>query len=90
MPSSVCGYTGTILLVLKLSAIFGKLYASWPQGGHSSGGWAPPPQPVHVHVHNSGGGGGGSGWSPPHVQPAYGGWDTAASGPPDEHYYYKG
>ncbi|XP_058806664.1 uncharacterized protein LOC131673037 [Phymastichus coffea] len=77
---------GTILLVLKLSAIFGKLYASWDHAGHSSAGWASPPQPVHVHVHNSGGTGG---WSS-HFQPAYGGWDAPASGPPNEHYYYKG
>ena len=78
-----------MLLVLKLSALFGKLYASTgPQYYHQPPiqGWSGPqmPQPVHVHVHNSGPAPGSHSHNP------YSGWESASAPGDDEHYYYKG
>ncbi|XP_008211139.1 uncharacterized protein LOC103316907 [Nasonia vitripennis] len=80
---------GLILLILKLSTIFGKIYSwhSQSYGHHSHAAWTPP-QPVHVHVHNNGGYD-----THGHGQAqAYSGWEPAVAGPPpsDESYYYKG
>ncbi|XP_057320932.1 uncharacterized protein LOC130664832 [Microplitis mediator] len=40
---------GIILLVLKLSSLFGKFYASFQSQKPT---WTPPAPPVHFHVHN--------------------------------------
>uniref|UniRef100_A0ABD2WY60 Uncharacterized protein n=1 Tax=Trichogramma kaykai TaxID=54128 RepID=A0ABD2WY60_9HYME len=81
---------GLILLVLKVGALFGKIYAAGLGGGHHhhqgsfsyghSAGWQPPPPPpppVHVHVHNNGGDGGSNGGYGAHSQ-AYGGWHSVS------------
>lgn len=71
---------GVILLVLKLSALFGKFYTI-VQPQHQTP-WLSSAQPVHLHVHGDGGGVG-------HYNHPYSAWES--NYPPDtEPYYYKG
>lgn len=83
----VCLITGVILLILKLSVIFGKIYASVNTQNHGYHGSFPgPPQAVHLHVHNNGAPVGGG----HHQNLPYNAWESGPSPPNDDNYYYKG
>lgn len=75
-------FTGIILLILKLSTVFGKLYAtsySHVDNGHSVLNRIPL-QPIHVHLYGS-----------EHAQSVYSMVDTILPRPSlDKSYYYRG
>ncbi|XP_044008366.1 protein apnoia-like [Aphidius gifuensis] len=70
---------GVMLLVLKLSAIFGKFYSLINTQSHHQ---SPiPPQALHLFVHNNG---------DHHNNLPYNGWENPSVPANDDSYYYKG